>query len=148
MHVGAWTSAVAYLPEDSPLPIETRTLIASKAWRCLNTIESSTSDEEEDDEEERDLWEERYYGGRERMGNNLPSSSLLPDPSLLQPGALDSDSLPIPFFFAVEVGELPRGGAIEWHAHQGVVNGPVKVSSNGNVLHAFFSRSQAVVIKR
>jgi diphthine-ammonia ligase len=33
----------------------------------------------------------------------------------------------IPPFWAVEVEELPRGSGIEWHAHLGVVAGPVKV---------------------
>ncbi|RFU24225.1 hypothetical protein B7463_g12112, partial [Scytalidium lignicola] len=125
MHVGCWTSAVAYLPQDSPLPVEARNKVASKAWRYLNLI-TAASDEEE--AEERDLWEEKFYGGRERMGDsNTPASSLLPHPAVLKPDLSNNESFPIPIFYAVEVAELPRGSSIEWHAHQGIVNGPVRL---------------------
>ncbi|KAH8815154.1 ATP binding L-PSP endoribonuclease family protein-like protein [Xylogone sp. PMI_703] len=144
MRVGYWTSAIAYLPQDSPLPIEVRSVIASKAWSYLNTVPASSSDE--DETEERDIWEEKFYRGRERMGDsNSPKSSLLPDPSVIKSSyATSVDTSPIPMCFAAEVAELPRASAIEWHAHQGIVKGPVSVAHSQNTRNSVLTKMSRI----
>ena len=123
MDVGWWTSVVAYLPRGSVEKVAARAAIASKAWAYLHRRKS---DEEEDleSDEGRDLWEEKYYAGMESRGG-LKATKPLPGWSMVES---DDETALVPPVFAVEVEELPRQSQIEWHAHLGVVNGPVKVN--------------------
>ncbi len=122
MKVGWWTSVVAYLPRNSPELIEEQAAIASQAWKMLHTRDAESMDEEA---EERDIWEEKHYAGMEARGA-VKAAHNLPDWSLVE--AQSNKGSSIPPFFAIEVEELPRGSGIEWHAHLGVVGGPIKVT--------------------
>ncbi|RDL34548.1 uncharacterized protein BP5553_07676 [Venustampulla echinocandica] len=121
MDVGWWTSAVAYLPAASAESNAERASIAGQAWRIVH-CETPTV-EEDGDGEERDLWEEKYYAGMAQRGAQQ-TQKLLPDWNIVKPCGRSIDHPP---FFAVEVDELPRQSSIEWHAHMGVVNGPVTI---------------------
>jgi diphthine-ammonia ligase len=116
MDVSWWTSAVAYLPRGSSAELAVR---AGKAWKIMH-IQDEDEDTEDEDSEARDLWEEKHYAGMEIRGGNSVQKKL-PDWEIV------SGERKIPPFWAVEVEELPRGSGIEWHAHLGVVAGPVKV---------------------
>lgn len=101
------------------------------------------SDEDIDDDV--DLWEEKFYAGKATRGSSK-TGRMLPDWDMIttnhspasQLKSFRSDSpnqnqtstslKTVPPFFAVEVDELPRGSMIEWHAHLGIVGGPVRVS--------------------
>lgn len=123
-----WTSAVAYLPHGPAEAIQKRAQLAGKAWL---KIHAQPSDDEEDGEENmRDLWEEKHYAGMEKRGEDVAVVEL-PDWEIIE--ARNSIGMACPPFFAAEAEELPRGSAIEWHAHLGITNGPVKVSVVQNV---------------
>jgi diphthine-ammonia ligase len=51
---------------------------------------------------------------------------MLPDWDFVEVGGEEEV---VPPFWVVEVEELPRGSAVEWHAQLGVMGGLVKVSS-------------------
>jgi len=123
MDVGWWTSAVAYIPRGPTATVAARAVIALKAWTYLHRRKA---EEEEESDEVRDLWEERHYLGRENRGA-LNAPKTLPDWSMVQ--STDDATALKPPVFAAEVEELPRQSQIEWHAHLGVVNGPVQVSA-------------------
>ncbi|TVY24297.1 Diphthine--ammonia ligase [Lachnellula hyalina] len=116
MHVSWWTSAVAFLPRASD---SQRAVLASRAWELLH--ERAGSDEDEDEEEDRDLWVEKHFAGMERRGEE-DAKRELPDWEMVK-GAVEG----APPFWAVEVEELPRGAAVEWHAHLGVVGGFIQI---------------------
>lgn len=120
MDVGWWTSAVAYLPRGADAQ---RAVLAGRAWGLLH--ERGSEEEDDEDGGERDLWEEKHLAGMEQRGGGVTRREL-PDWEVLkgQTGA--------PPFWAAEVEELPRGAGIEWHAHVGVVGGPVEVSLLGD----------------
>jgi diphthine-ammonia ligase len=122
MDVSWWTSAVAYLHSGSPEPISKKAALAGKAWEIMHP-QDEDEDTKDEDSEARDLWEEKHYAGMEIRGGNSVQKKL-PNWEIV------SGERYIPPFWAVEVEELPRGSAIEWHAHLGVVAGPVKVFLN------------------
>ncbi|KAF4633031.1 hypothetical protein G7Y89_g5103 [Cudoniella acicularis] len=122
MDVAWWTSAVAYLPRASADTNTSRAAIAGQAWRYLHR--RPIADDDLDDGEGRDLWEEKHYAGMENRGGRR-LSKMLPDWDVVKPHGDRGE--PIPPFFAVEVEELPRKSGVEWHAHLGVVNGPVEL---------------------
>jgi diphthine-ammonia ligase len=128
MAVSWWASAVVYLPRDTPEKTKDRSQIAAQAW---SLIHAQNMDEDTDEDEERDLWEEKYYAGMEIRGEKKIENEL-PDWGILQFG-VGPVKMSAPPFWAVEVEELPRGSWVEWHAHLGVVGGPVKVSSSSNM---------------
>jgi diphthine-ammonia ligase len=108
-------SAVAYLPRDTDPQCA---VLAGLAWELLNEKDKG---EEDEDGEERDLWEEKHFAGMENRGAGDVRREL-PDWEVVR------GEEEVPPFWAVEVEELPRGAAVEWHAHLGVVGGPVEVS--------------------
>lgn len=120
MDVGWWSSAVAYLSRDATEAISTKARIACRAWTHLHKVPIVA---DADADEERDLWEEKHHAGMEHMGVSQIEKAL-PDWTIVEP----KGATQVPPVFAAEVEELPRQSAIEWHAHSGVVNGPVKVS--------------------
>ena len=124
MNVQWWTSAVAYLPRSSLEAVAKKAAVVSRAWKLVHERELEGDDSE--DEEARDLWEEKHYAGMERRGAEKVEK-MLPDWGTVESGCEGQEM--VPPLWLVEVEELPRGSAIEWHAHLGVVGGPVKVSS-------------------
>ncbi|TAQ89561.1 hypothetical protein B7494_g2138 [Chlorociboria aeruginascens] len=98
MDVQWWTSAVAYLPHGPRSTISMKARIAGRSWSLLHNAE--IEDEGDESGGEKDLWDEKYNFGMQRRGVQDRRSA--------------------------EVEELPRGSAIEWHAHLGVANGAVK----------------------
>ncbi|TVY47126.1 Diphthine--ammonia ligase [Lachnellula occidentalis] len=112
MSVSWWTSAVAFLPRASD---PQHAVLAGRAWELLHKRDGE-GESDEDEEEERDLWAEQQCVG---MGAK-DAKGELPDWDVVRgEGA--------PPFWAVEVEELPRGAEVEWHAHLGVVGGPIQV---------------------
>jgi len=135
-HVKWWTSAVAYVPRSADASTTAvRATIAAKAWTQLHQhpVDSDT----DNSSEERDLWEEKHHAGMQLRGGNTSVSTrneqnfTLPDWSIVELSSerRDEFSNAIPPCFTAEVDELPRQSAIEWHAHLGVVLGPVKIIS-------------------
>lgn len=97
---------------------------AGRAWALAHV--RNDEDEDEDVGEVRDLWEEKFYAGMQRRGAEKEELAL-PDWDTVRcdrPMRLEC-----PPFWAAEVEELPRGAAVEWHAHLGVVGSAVTVSS-------------------
>jgi diphthine-ammonia ligase len=117
MDVSWWTSAAAYLPRGASAEAAVR---AGKVWEIMHARDEDEGTEDQDSEV-RDLWEEKHYTGMDFRGGNLAQRKL-PDWEVVA-----GREKVIPPFWAVEVEELPRGSGIEWHAHLGVVAGPVKV---------------------
>jgi diphthine-ammonia ligase len=124
MKVQWWTSAVAYLPHSSPRVVAEKAAMVSRAWALIHERDLKGDDSE--DEEERDLWEEKHYAGMNRRGAEKVEK-ILPDWDILECGIGEREM--VPPVWVVEVEELPRESAIEWHALLGVVGGSVKVNS-------------------
>ncbi|PMD40092.1 adenine nucleotide alpha hydrolases-like protein [Hyaloscypha variabilis F] len=124
MKVQWWTSAVAYLPHSSPRVVAEKAAMVSRAWALIHERDLKGDDSE--DEEERDLWEEKHYAGMNRRGAEKVEK-ILPDWDILECGIGEREM--VPPVWVVEVEELPRESAIEWHALLGVVGGSVKLYS-------------------
>jgi diphthine-ammonia ligase len=121
MNISWWTSAIAYLPRSTPSSAQAKARLAGRVWTTAHLPESADTDS---DDEQRDLWEEKHYAGRENRGGKTAGHQL-PDWEILEE---HGERLSIcPPMFTVEVEELPRGAAVEWHALLGVVEGRVKV---------------------
>jgi diphthine-ammonia ligase len=123
MDVQWWTSIVAYLPRGPAQRLSQPAQIAGQAWTLIHRRPVLEEDDEND--ESRDLWEEKNYAGMENRGGRKEKRAL-PDWEIVE--SVHGDEVNSPPFFAVEVEELPRGAGIEWHAHLGVTDGPIKVS--------------------
>ena len=124
MNVQWWTSAVAYLPRSSLEAVAKKAAIINRAWQLIHERELEGDNSEDD--EVRDLWEEKHYAGMERRGADKVEK-ILPDWDIVKSGSEGEEM--VPPLWVVEVEELPRSSEVEWHAHLGVVGGPVKVSS-------------------
>lgn len=149
-----WTSAVAYFARAATDgEMENNAKLAGQAWR---TIHAPVEDEEEAGGP--DLWDLKYnpefmsLAGTEKTSQKPPLAhwSIL---SLRQQNEPDAC---IPPLFAVEVEELPRQSAVEWHAHIGLSNveeGKAEVASfaesvdsNWKTWHITVRESNAVFI--
>lgn len=125
MHVAWWASAVAYLPRGSDAAeTQVRARVAGRAWARIHARDEDEDADESDDAEVRDPWEEKLYAGRENLGG-VPVKINLPDWEAVE--VHEGARIPCPPLFIVEVEELPRGSAVEWHAHLGLVSGKVQV---------------------
>jgi diphthine-ammonia ligase len=124
MNVQWWTGAVAYLPHDTLENAAEKAAIVSRAWALIHRRE--VKDDDSEDEDVRDLWEEKYYAGMEVRGVGKVEK-MLPDWEIVEISGEEGGA--VPPFWVVEVEELPRASAVEWHTQLGVVDGPVKVSS-------------------
>lgn len=115
-----WTSAVAYFARAATDgEMEKNAKLAGQAWR---EVHAPVEDEEEAGGP--DLWDLKYnpefmsLAGTEQASQKpqLPDWSIFPLRQQNEPDAC------IPPLFAVEVEELPRQSAVEWHAHIGLSN--------------------------
>lgn len=128
-----WTSVIAYLPHDissSDNRMPQVAMIALEAWKQSHLYQEKIETEETDESEEPDLWEQKYHAGMQIRAKRTTSLiKVLPDWSLFNylSGDQRSNSRDPPPFFAVEVGELPRASAIEWHAQLGIIPGSSQI---------------------
>lgn len=117
-----WTGAAVYFPRSaaskSSVPVREKALLAWRAWREAHRW-SSSADDNEDGENGPDLWDQKFNPLYMSYGEAGTKASL-PDYSLLDNRDEDEEK-PVPFFFAVEVDELPRSAEAEWHAHAGLI---------------------------
>ncbi|KAI2638198.1 adenine nucleotide alpha hydrolases-like protein [Xylaria nigripes] len=139
MHVRWWTSAVAYFPAaPSDEIMQQHALVAATAWKSahlwpdvVTADEDSKGNDEletsDDDDSGPDLWDRRYNSQFMTYGDEEESFPLsLPNWRVLRgfdedvASLVENKAAHIPFFFAAEVDELPRGAGVEWHAHLGL----------------------------
>ena len=139
-----WAGAAAYFPRNAaagggdPQQIREAALLAAAAWRAahlwaLAPGEKDDDDEDEDDDQGPDLWDRRFnsafrtFGGGDG-GDGEAATRTIPDWRVVR-GFDDDESRAdrsaekrsaLPYVFAAEVEELPRGAAVEWHAHLGL----------------------------
>lgn len=119
-----WTGAAVYFPRSaaskSSLHVREKALLASKAWRDAHRWSPSADDDENEDGP--DLWDQKFNPMYMSYGDAGTKASL-PDYSLLdnEDEEEEEEKKPVPFFFAVEVDELPRSAEAEWHAHAGLI---------------------------
>ncbi len=117
---------MVYLPRGPMEIVSQSAQIAAQAWSLIH--HRDIEDENSEDDESRDLWEEKHYAGRENRGGRKEKREF-PDWGIVD--SVHGGETNSPPFFAVEVEELPREAGIEWHAHLGVTDGPIKVSLLG-----------------
>jgi diphthine-ammonia ligase len=123
MGVQWWTSAVAYFPASLPgqeKDMSSKAKAASKAWTAAHAPPTTTDSDDDDDETGPDLWDRRYnpaYMTFSGDGSTTSAAPSLPDRSVL---AATNYPVAVPPLFVAEVDALPRGAAVEWHAHLGV----------------------------
>ncbi|CEJ94993.1 hypothetical protein VHEMI10497 [[Torrubiella] hemipterigena] len=117
--IQTWTSAVAYFARSaSKDEMKSKAKLARRAWQTIHELQ----EDEEEDEGGPDLWDLKYNPeyislantGQQASNKHLPDFDIF---SLSQQNELQSC---IPPVFAVEVEELPRQSAVEWHAHIGL----------------------------
>ncbi|OAA67521.1 DNA-binding protein SMUBP-2 [Cordyceps fumosorosea ARSEF 2679] len=115
MKVQQWTSAVAYFDRAaSAEDMRRRARLAGWAWHAMH---AAVPDDEED--AALDPWDLKYNAQYASLAVSskpapLPDWEVFPMRQQNEPGTC------VPPFFAVEVEELPRGAAVEWHAHAGL----------------------------
>ncbi|KAL2113648.1 hypothetical protein VUR80DRAFT_3102 [Thermomyces stellatus] len=116
MKVQLWTSAVTYFPRASdPDEMMHRAALARIVWKRAH---ARPSDEDEDEPQAGpDLWDRRFNPEYMTLGDEPSRSTQLPDWGVFED---EQPPGPEPPLFAVEVEELPRGAAVEWHAHTGL----------------------------
>ncbi|KPM35085.1 hypothetical protein AK830_g11481 [Neonectria ditissima] len=112
-----WTSSVAYFPRgESMTDMERNAKIAGLVWK-----QAHGSPEDEEDANEPDPWDLKYNPEYQSLGSNAQDANrLVPDWSVLTLRQQNEPETCIPPMFAVEVEELPRQSAVEWHAHNGL----------------------------
>ena len=142
-----WTHGVAYLAADRGAP-DGRAADVRTAWRlwkhvhrsALGAVAGDVRDaggpqEAADEADGVDLWELRH--GRSRHGM---SSAPAERPHRLPDFACVEGTPAVPAFFAVEVAELPRGGAVEWHSLGTAARGAIEshlLWTEGTLQHSF-----------
>ncbi|KAJ4397162.1 hypothetical protein N0V93_001386 [Gnomoniopsis smithogilvyi] len=136
-----WTGAAVYFPRaassKSSLPAREKALLAWTAWRDAHLWSSSVNDDEGDNGP--DLWDRKFNPLYMSYGGNSKKASL-PDYSLLEE---EDEKKPVPFFFAVEVDELPRSAEAEWHAHAGLVG----VHTDTDTVRIYQERSEVATVE-
>ncbi|KAI1847424.1 hypothetical protein JX265_005516 [Neoarthrinium moseri] len=118
-----WSGAVAYFPRaSSSATMKQMATLTAQAWRTTHLW--SVAGVDSDDEGGPDLWDRTYNPQFMTLASaDQPSSTTdLPDWESLRGFDIDDDqkTRPIPYVFAAEVQELPRGAGVEWHAHLGL----------------------------
>lgn len=120
MRIQFWTSAVAFFARSQPgESMKHKADLAWHAWRLAH----KQPDEEDEENDGPDPWDLKYNPAYAALGSTDAQESgggSLPDWSTLTLRQQNEAESCIPPFFAVEVEELPRGSAVEWHAHLGL----------------------------
>ncbi|KAK5990326.1 Diphthine--ammonia ligase [Cladobotryum mycophilum] len=120
MKIQFWTSAVAYFARSSSADeMERNAKLAGLAWKLAH---AQPEEEEEEDEHGPDLWDLKYNPQHMSLGGNDQQKAHvhLPDWSIFPLRQQNEPESCIPPLFAVEIEELPRQSAVEWHAHTGL----------------------------
>ncbi|KAH6998421.1 hypothetical protein BKA56DRAFT_567643 [Ilyonectria sp. MPI-CAGE-AT-0026] len=118
LKVQHWTSSVAYFPRsESVTDMERNAKVAGLAWK-----QAHGSPEDEDDENGPDPWDLKYNPAYQTLAGNdgHEARRSVPDWSILTLRQQNELETCIPPMFAIEVEELPRQSAVEWHAHKGL----------------------------
>ncbi|KAH7162706.1 hypothetical protein B0J13DRAFT_17353 [Dactylonectria estremocensis] len=118
LKVQYWTSSVAYFPRsDTIAEMKHNAKVAGIVWK-----QAHGSPEEEEDESGPDPWDLKYNPAYQTLAGHDAQEERrsVPDWSILTPRQLNEPETCIPPMFAVEVEELPRQSAVEWHAHKGL----------------------------
>lgn len=117
MKVQQWTSAVAYFDKSaSEEDMIDKAQSASRAWSMMHA-----EPVEEEDEATLDPWDLKYNTQYMSLATSESSKPRpLPDWEVFPLRQQNEPETCIPPFFAVEVEELPRQAAVEWHAHIGL----------------------------
>ncbi|SCV25839.1 uncharacterized protein FFB14_00732 [Fusarium fujikuroi] len=117
MKIQWWTSSVAYFPRANSSEIQRSAQLAGYAWKQAH----GSPDEEVDGDSGPDLWDLKYNPAYMSLGNDDKTArKTLPDWEALTLRQQNEPENCIPPMFAVEVEELPRQAAVEWHAHNGL----------------------------
>lgn len=114
-----WTSAVAFFARaTSPGEMKRNVELAYQAWWLAH----GRLEDQDDDDDGPDPWDLKYNPQYATHGADDPKrgGDRLPDWSVLSLHQQNEASHGIPPFFAIEVQELPRQSAVEWHAHLGL----------------------------
>lgn len=119
MKVQYWTSSVAYFSRSlSATDMQRNAQVAGVAWKCAH---GSPADDEDDDGP--DPWDLKYNPAYMSLGDSEKTARRsVPDWSVFTLRQQNEPETCIPPMFAVEVEELPRQSAVEWHAHNGLSN--------------------------
>lgn len=123
-----WTSAAVYFPRSaSSTSPQQQARLAWRAWRDAHRWASDAEGEDGDDEGGGggpDLWDRKFntrymsFGGGD---DAAAEAARLPDYAVVEgEDGVGNEDRAVPFFWAVEVDELPRSAAVEWHAHAGL----------------------------
>ncbi|KAM3540116.1 hypothetical protein ARSEF1564_006955 [Beauveria bassiana] len=117
MKVQQWTSAVAYFDKAaSDEDMRRKAQLAGRAWRMMHA-----EPVEEEDEAALDPWDLKYNTQYMSLASNESSKPRpLPDWDVFSTRQQNEPETCVPPLFVVEVAELPRGAAVEWHAHIGL----------------------------
>lgn len=133
VNIQFWTSAVAFFARStSDAEMKSNAKMAGKAWRLAH----GSPDDEDDNDNGPDPWDLKYNPqymslvGADQQAKQPP----LPDWSVMTLQQQNEPDTCIPPMFAVEVEELPRGSAVEWHAHIGLSQ---MEESSVETLHVF-----------
>ncbi|KAI1020581.1 hypothetical protein LB504_010124 [Fusarium proliferatum] len=117
MKIQWWTSSVAYFPRANSSEIQRSAQLAGYAWKQAH----GSPDEEVEGDSGPDLWDLKYNPAYMSLGNDdMAARKTLPDWEALTLRQQNEPETCIPPMFAVEVEELPRQAAVEWHAHNGL----------------------------
>lgn len=126
MGVQWWTSAVVFFPHrpDSSLSAKEKALLGWRTWKEAHARKVGGGDDEDEDEDGPDLWDRKFNPKYMSYADEAPGNKggpELPDYSLFGEDVRVRSKKPLlPYFFAVEVDELPRSAEAEWHAHAGL----------------------------
>ncbi|KAI5465873.1 hypothetical protein BGZ63DRAFT_420410 [Mariannaea sp. PMI_226] len=120
LKVQYWTSSVAYFPRcKSKNDMELNAKLVGHVWK-----QAHGTPEDADDSDMLDPWDLKYNTVYQTLGDNgvKDNKRTIPDWSVLTLRQQNEPETCIPPTFAVEVEELPRQSAVEWHAHHGLSN--------------------------
>ncbi|KAK7398222.1 hypothetical protein QQX98_012407 [Neonectria punicea] len=118
LRVQYWTSSVAYFPPSkSVVDMERNSKVAGLVWK-----QAHGSPDDEEDVNGPDPWDLKYNPEYQSLAGNEAQDAKrsVPDWSVLTLRQQNEVDTCIPPMFAVEVEELPRQSAVEWHAHNGL----------------------------
>ncbi|KAH7170599.1 hypothetical protein EDB81DRAFT_637016 [Dactylonectria macrodidyma] len=118
LKVQYWTSSVAYFPRSETMAkMKHNAKVAGLVWK-----QAHGSPEGEEDENGPDPWDLKYNPAYQTLTvhDAQEERRSVPDWSILTLRQQNEPETCIPPMFAVEVEELPRQSAVEWHAHKGL----------------------------
>ncbi|KAL6869580.1 hypothetical protein ACO1O0_000906 [Amphichorda felina] len=119
VNIQFWTSAVAFFARStSDAAMQRNAEMAGQAWRLAH----GSPDDLDDDNNGPDPWDLKFNPRYMSLGTagTHAKETPLPDWEIMTLHQQNEPDTCIPPVFAVEVEELPRQSAVEWHAHVGL----------------------------